>query len=368
MAGAQLGMMRRSRAAMAGGPGGVGGFANADRANKGLDLKAGVDTAAEGLQTGELFQYAIKSAVTLARQKSAMLPIISQGVEGEKVSIYNELVQPRNPLNGFRLKNTTSLYLMQGPITVFDADAYAGDARIDDLAPKQDRLISYALDLKVEVEPQTQGGRQDLVAVKLRRGTMISTRKSTEAKVYAIRNRDRKKKDLLIEHPFRDDWTLVEPSEPGERTRQWYRFAVAVAPDKTARLLVREERQYDESVALTNLRSDQITFYLRSRQVSDQVKKALQHVVQLRDRVSVTHAERARQEQSVAAITQEQTRIRENMGRLAQNSELYTRYVKKLDQQETELEDLRRKIESLKDTEARHQRELDEFLLNLEVD
>jgi hypothetical protein len=327
-----------------------------------------VAAAAEGGQSGELFQYAIKSPVSLARQKSAMLPIITQAVEGRKLSIYNESVQPKHPLNGFRLKNTTPLYLMQGPITVFDADSYAGDARIDDLAPKQDRMISYALDLKVEVEPQTQGGRQDLVAVKLRKGTLISTRKSTEAKVYAVRNRGQKKKDLLIEHPFRDDWTLVEPSEATERTRQWYRFAVPVAPDKTARLLVREERQHDESVFLTNLRSDQITYYLRSRQVSDQVKKALQQVVQLRDRLNATQAERARQEQSVAAITQEQTRIRENMGKLAQNSELYTRYVKKLDQQETELEDLRRKIESLRDTETGQQRELNDYLVNLEVD
>ena len=336
--------------------------------NRKMDLQQGVTTAAEGLQTGELFQYAIKSPVSLARQKSAMLPIISQAVEGQKVSIYNESVQPKHPLNGFRLKNTTPLYLMQGPITVFDGNAYAGDARIDDLAPKQDRLISYALDLNVEVEPQTQGGRQDLVAVKIRRGTIVSTRKSTEAKVYAVRNRDQKKRDLLIEHPFRDDWTLVEPSEPAERTRQWYRFAVALAPDKTARVLVREERQLDESVVLTNLRADQIAFYLRARVVSDAVKKALQQLVQLRDRLGQTQAERTRLEQSVAAITQEQTRIRENMGKLDPKSELYNRYVKKLDQQETELEDLRHKIETLKDTETRQQRELNDYLGGLEID
>ncbi len=194
-----------------------------------------------------------------------MLPILSQGVEGKKVSIYNPAVQPKHPLNGFRLKNTTPLYLMQGPITVFDDGAYAGDARIEDLAPGQDRLISYALDLKVEVEPQDQGGRQDLVAVKLRRGTLIATRKSSDAKLYLIRNRDRKAKDVLIEHPFRDGWDLVEPSEPAERTREVYRFAAKVEPDKTARLLVREERQSDEAIALTNLGPDQIAVFLKSR-------------------------------------------------------------------------------------------------------
>jgi hypothetical protein len=355
-------------APMAPGMAGMGGMAANRRMARGMSLDKGVSAAAEGLQTGELFQYAIKTPVTLARQKSAMLPIISQAVEGRKLSIYNASVQAKHPLNGFRLKNTTPLYLMQGPITVFDDNAYAGDARIDDLAPGQDRLISYALDLKVEVEPQHQGGRQDLVAVKLRRGTLITTRKSTEGALYVIRNRDRSKKDLLVEHPFRDGWTLVEPSEPAERSRDQYRFALALEPDKTAKLLVREERQNDESIALTNLGGDQIAYYLRAREVSDRVKQALQKVVQLRGRLDETKFERSRQEQRVTGITQDQTRIRENMGKLAQNSELYNRYVKTFDQQENELEDLRQKIATLKETEARQQRELNAYLESLEID
>src|SRR5207244_3366397 len=115
--------------------------------------------AAEGAATGELFQYAIKTPVSLARQKSAMLPIVSQGVEGQKVSIFNESVQAKFPLNGFRVKNSTALHLMQGPITVFDSGAYAGDARMEDLAPGQERLISYALDLKTEVEAKPGPGQ-----------------------------------------------------------------------------------------------------------------------------------------------------------------------------------------------------------------
>jgi len=40
---------------------------------------------------GELFQYTVGN-VTLARQKSAMLPIITDSVEIERVSIYNAAV------------------------------------------------------------------------------------------------------------------------------------------------------------------------------------------------------------------------------------------------------------------------------------
>jgi hypothetical protein len=358
----------RMMAPMAAAPPAPAPIAEPDLRNREIDLKQGVASAAQGLQAGGLFQYAIKAPVSLARQKSAMLPILSQGVEGEKVSIYNESVNPKHPLNGFRLKNTTPLFLMQGPITVFDDDAYAGDARIEDLAPGQDRLISYALDLKVEVEPQSQGGQQELVAVKLRRGTLIATRKNVAAKLYIVRNRDRTAKDVLVEHPLRDGWNLVEPSEPAERTREVYRFDARVEPDKTTRLLVREEEQTEEAVALTNLEPDRITLFLRSRIVGDRVKEALQKVVQLRDRLARTQADRARLQQRIAEVGQEQSRIRENLGKLAQNSDLSNRYIKKLDQQETELDDLRPRIEKLKDVEAAQQRELNDYLLGLDID
>ena len=56
-------------------------------------------------------------------------------------------------------------------------------------------------------------------------------------------------------------------------------------------------------------------------------------------------------EQRIKEISAEQGRIRENMGKLAQNSELYARYVTKLGQQETEIEALRKEIQAKKAAE-----------------
>src|SRR5207244_4031330 len=159
------------------------------------------------------------------------------------ISIYNEGVQAKHPLNGFRLKNSTSLHLLQGPITVFDDGAYAGDARIEDLAPTSERLISYAVDLKTEVEPQSRAGKQELVTVKLKKGTLSVVRKLREERTYNIRNRDQKAKTVLIEHPFRADWKLVEPKESTERTRDVYRFAMKVDSSGKTALNVQEEKQ-----------------------------------------------------------------------------------------------------------------------------
>ena len=141
-----------------------------------------------------------------------------------------------------------------------------------------------------------------------------------------------------------------------------------VEPDKTAKLVVREERQFSEQAQLVNFGSETIAFYLKARRVSAKVKSALQHVASLRDRLNQTIADRGRREQRITEITQEQARIRENMAKLSQNSELYTRYVKKLDQQETELENLRQEIEGFKTTERKQQQELNEYLMNLDVE
>src|SRR5207249_1274732 len=101
----------------------------------GRDLNLGqtVGSAATASKLGDYFQYAIDHAVNLPRQKSALLPIVTKDVDGERVSIFNEKTHPKFPLLGLVFKNTTGMHLTQGPITVYEGSTYAGDARILDL-------------------------------------------------------------------------------------------------------------------------------------------------------------------------------------------------------------------------------------------
>jgi hypothetical protein len=330
-------------------------------------LEEGVAPLAMAQDKGELFEYRIEAPVTLAKHTSAMLPIIGQTLQGQKISVYNQTVHAKHPLNGYRLKNSSPLHLMQGPITIFESGSYAGDARIEDLPPGQDRLISYALDLKTEVEPKLEGGTQELVTVALKKGTMLVSRRRIEDRTYLIKNRDAKAKSVLIEQPYRSDWKLVEPTEPTERTRDLYRFAVSVEPGKTASLHVKETLPVQESIQLMDSGIDLMAYYIRAKEVSPKVREALQHVVGLRTKLDDTRALRTRLEQRVSEITAEHGRIRENMQRLPQNSDLYTRYVKKLDQQETDLEKLRKEIEAAKNNEDEQRRELQTYVASLDV-
>jgi hypothetical protein len=332
-----------------------------------LDLQQGVASVAGAEDVGELFRYVIQTPVSLPRQQSAMLPIVNDSVKGEKVSIYNPEVHGKHPLNGLKMTNSTDLHLMQGPITVFDGGEYAGDARIDDLQPGTERLISYALDLDTEVAQQRTNEVQQLVSVRIAKGTLMTSHKLTRTNEYVVKNSGSSAKKVLIEQPPDTPWELVSPKEPAEKTRGLYRFAVQAEPGKPTTLIVAEEQVIQQKVAVTSISNDDVVIYLNAKVVSPVVKAAIGEVVQRKQALANVATHRAQLEQQISEIDREQARIRQNMAQLERTSELYVRYVKKFTDQEGQIETLREQIAKLKADETEKRMALDTFLLELDV-
>ncbi|MCL2641676.1 MAG: hypothetical protein FWD53_12580, partial [Phycisphaerales bacterium] len=113
------------------------------------DYTQGIAAVAQTNKIGEMFHYNVEK-VTLPRQQSSMIPIITEMVQFDRVSIYNPSVLQKHLLHGVRLKNNSSKYMLGGPITVLDTvkegTSYAGDARVSDVPPGESRLLSYAVD------------------------------------------------------------------------------------------------------------------------------------------------------------------------------------------------------------------------------
>jgi hypothetical protein len=328
---------------------------------------ASIQSVAQGAALGELFRYEIATPVSIGRQRSAMLPIVSERVAAEKVSIYDERVLAKHPLAGLRLVNSTKLNLMQGPVTVYAGGAYAGDARVEDLPPGGERLISYAVDLDVEVAPRAEPLPEAIVSVRLVKGTLVVTRKLARRKVFEIKNSGADAVKLLVEHPREEPWKLVAPEQPAETTRDRHRFAVTAEPGTPAKLEVVEEQQTHQHLALTNTDDRTILFFTTARQSSPAVKEALGKVLERKREIERLAEERARREQEVQVVGQEQERIRQNMGQLERTSDLYTRYVQKFAAQEDRVEKLRTEIADLQAREQEARRALDDYLQGVEL-
>jgi hypothetical protein len=325
-------------------------------------LRQGVAAVASAEKLGDFYQYMIDRRVTLPRQKSAMLPIVGTDVEGDRVSIYNEQVQAKFPLLGLRFKNTSGLHLMQGPITVFEGSTYAGDARIMDLQPGEERLISYAVDLGTEVKPEFSSDSDRLTQVKVVKGLLHSTTKERQTKTYTVKNRNPKDRTVLIEHPLRNDFRLVDTAKPAETARDVYRFRLKVPAGKTAAQKVTEERDVRSTVRLSDANEDHVSVFLDSKVVSKAVKEGLTKAQALRGELAKTQRDIGAQKEQLKAVTEDQGRLRANLREVPQSSPLHKRYLDKLGKQEDEVEKYRADVKKLQEQEHAQKKALDEFL------
>lgn len=335
-----------------------------------LDLSTGgVEAAAAGGKVGELFQYAISTPVSIARQQSAMIPIINQAVEGRKVSIYNASQNAKHPFNGIKVKNSSNLHLMGGPITVFDAGVYAGDALIDDVPPGDERMIAYAVDLGVRVD-STSADKSDALAVSLKvvKGLLTATSKQVSEKTYTIKNVATDDRLVVVEHPLRAGWKLLEPAKADERTEELYRFHVPVAAGKSATLKTLEERPVSQTIWLKDTDTDALGMFLRVRELSEPMKAALTRLRDMRGAINAIDTQIEEREGRLEEIGEEQERIRQNMEQLDHDSDLYKTYVTKFAEQEKEFETLREEIKKLKADRAVKEKELADYVESLNIE
>lgn len=331
-------------------------------------LNSSVKSAATASDLGQAFSYKINELVTLPRQQSAMLPIVTSPVTTSKVSIFNPAVHATIPLYGMKVTNTTGVNLMGGPITVFDNGVYAGDATMEDLAPKEDRLISYAMDLGIESKMENSGNSDQVLAIKISGGAFIVQHKNQRTTTYTFRVKDGKDRKVMVEHTFASDWKLIEPKKADETTDALYRFNIAVKADETKKFDVVEENITWQSMGLTSINADTLVYYGSTKKMSDKVRAAVIKAQDMQAAINTINTQISDNDRQRNDIVNEQTRLRQNMTAVTNGSDLYKRYMTKLNDQETKLEDLRDKQEALRIQLLAKQQELTAYLHDLSVE
>ncbi len=295
---------------------------------------------ATGQTAGELFVYELDEPVTIERRRSAMLPILSSGVEARRVSIYNENDLAAHPMRGVEVTNASGLRLMPGPVSVYDAGNYAGDAQIGSAGEGESRLLAYAVDLDVSVQTKRESV-SELTAASIRGSVLRRTRSQRETVTYTIENNADDERTVLVEVPKRGGWSLAGKAKPAEETQNAYRFEVEIGPDKTRELTVTLERVWEDAVGIADHSIEMLLRELRGARVSKEVVEALDTAAKLQGAVDEAQQRLNRLDAERDRITQEQGRIRENMGSVSRDTDLYRRYLNTLEQQEDRLDQIR---------------------------
>ena len=302
---------------------------------------------------GEAFEYSVLEPVSLPRFKSALLPILNEPLEIERISLYTKQVLPTHPLKGLRLKNTSKQYIAQGPVTVFEGDTVAGQARLADLKPGDSRLLSYAIDLDVAMTAGEETTDVRNLSVKIVSGELrVATRRKTTVK-YTAFNKNAEARTIWITQTRKPDWKLLAPAKPAETTADLQRFELKVAAGQEASLEVIEEREMTEFISLQNLSDSESKRILKMEVASPAIKEALGKIraaLSLPEEIIKALAEEGIE---LTVINEAQARMRSNLAVADKSSDIYKRYLKKFDDQETEIEKRQAKIKELTKTKEK---------------
>jgi hypothetical protein len=269
---------------------------------------------AAAAELGELFEYRISTPVTIRKSESAMLPFLQDKITARRLLIYSD-TSSAHPLNAAEITNSTGKTLDGGPITVFEAGAYGGEALMETVKTGDKRLLSYAVDLGTRITTAFDSKGEVIREAHMRRGMFTTRTAAVETQTYTIRNVDQKPKTLIIEHPARPDYTLLE-RKATEKTANAYRFEVKLTSNGTEKFPVIEERVYESSYSVASFTPDVLITYIQNKNLSDAARKQLGEILNRKRQIADNEAERHRVEAQVNNIVRDQDRLRQNINSL----------------------------------------------------
>jgi len=291
---------------------------------------------------GELFEYSFSTPVSVKQGESAMLPFLQQKINARKLLIYMESFG-LNPMNAAEIANSTGKTLDGGPITVYDANAYAGEALVETLKAGDKRLITYGIDLGARVTTAFDSTRANVREVHFARGVLTTRNSVEETKTYTIKNVDARRKTVIIEHKQRPGYKLLD-MRPTETTADAYRFEVNVGGNATEAFAVREERVYDQTMSVTSLTPDAIATFTQNKALSDAARRQLEQIVQKKREIATNDGQLRQTQSDLNNLTQDEERQRRNIESLrnvAGQQNLVQQYAGQLAAAEVKLAGLR---------------------------
>ncbi len=335
------------------------------------DAMADQGSAAQAREIGDLFEYRIDHPVTILRNNSALLPIVSARVDGGKVALYSEQLRAENPLSTVRLVNTTGLTLEAGPLTVLEAETYAGESQLASLKPNEKRYVSYAVDLGVKASTKYDSRSERVHSVQIAHGVMIARFLVIEQKTYSFDNKNDEARTIVIEHQKRPNYTLREPKEPTEQELDFYRFEMKLAAKASGKLTVVEAEERQNNYTITDFDDDSIALFLQQKVLNPMAETMLREVVKRKLEIQELRRRQSKLNAELTELSTNQDRIRKNLqalGSTPEEKDLRSTYVAQMKADEETVKSLKARLSELDQQAMQKQADLEQFIASFTLE
>lgn len=316
-----------------------------------MKLEESTRVSAKGESAGMAgFEYRIMVPVTVKRNQSSLVPILQSKISAKKLCVYNERNRKANPMMCLELTNDTELTLETGPISIFDHDAFAGEAMLPFLNANETRLIAYAVELGISVAVDSQYRTTDIHEIRIEKYAETFQFSIQQTK-YTIKNKLDEEKTIIIEHPKAYQYELFETENSNEETENYYRYELKLAPREIQIFEVKLRRIEQHSLQLNQIAKSDIIKWFELNLITSENRDFLLNIFDLETQKHDIDDQINKLQQDLQKIVADQDRLRENLkslGTSQSESRLKEKYVKKLEEQEETLETLLKDVEDLK--------------------
>ncbi|MGF6905785.1 hypothetical protein [Fusobacterium sp. PH5-44] len=296
---------------------------------------------------GDLFVFTAPKLITVERQQSIMIPLVQTNFEATKVSVFDgknmEQNVITNPALGVKFKNNSGMKLPAGPITVYDADIYVGDALLEFLPENETRMISYGDDLSL-TGIISNVVKENIDYVTINNGELIIMNKVIYEKTYNLKNNSAEKKDIMIEHPINKNAKLLEPINYAEKTGSIYRFEIVIGENEERKFIVKEEMIREEKKVISNFDNKTFISYSTNKEIPMKIQDALKKASEYQSEINKMDATINQNKDMRVLKLEEQDRIRKNINTIKSNSVQGKEYIKKLIVLDDEIEEIDKKV------------------------
>jgi hypothetical protein len=328
-------------------PSGARGFAAAPAPAR-ADVMAQPAEPAQVAESVEETMFQLPTPVVLAAGHTASVPIIDRGVPAERLDL--AAADDPHPLSAIRITNDTGASMPAGVLTLYDASGaatFAGDARLGGLPAGEQRLLSFAQDLRTTVErdstPETT-----LASLTAANGVVHITTRQREVLHVTITAPAHEPRRVLVEIPKDDDRTLTLEGDavPSiEQTATAWRVPVSLAPGEVRKLTAYIDRLEREQTMLLDDDGQVVVRLLNQQALTPPSRAALQRLAALQQDEAAKRAILNHLKAQQAAILQDEDRIRRNLAAVAPGDALHARLTRTLEADETKLDQLNQAIE-----------------------
>ncbi|MEL6310410.1 MAG: hypothetical protein AAFQ52_19880, partial [Chloroflexota bacterium] len=244
-----------------------------------------VETQAEGVDSGETFQYKVTTPVSVKRGESALVPIIGETANYERELLYNGQKLPNHPVATLRFENNSGLTLERGPVTVVEDGDYKGEAVIPFTKDKQQVYVPYAVELGVKVTEKRRSNHE-LYGVSVRDKFLMEQTYRVQETVYIIRNNTNTPKIVTVEAPIQTSYELFDTPTPDAQTDNEQRWHVDVPTGESTTFVRKVRMSQQQRVNIRGMQYDNLYRYFKNNWLDERTFNEIRDILKAEERLT----------------------------------------------------------------------------------